>query len=141
MNRRTFLVVLGAATAASLGSDEILAASTTAEATDDRSTTLDAGPVDAFPRDGVYDQFRDQGVLIIRRGDDIFALSPICTHRGCKVRSQGDKSFLCKCHKSRFNPDGKVLNGPAVNDLLRLKVKLSADNRVLVRVAKPGLTG
>ena len=139
MNRRTFLVVLGS-TAAALAADDVWAAGASADPTVD-ATTLDAGPLDAFEQGKVYEQFRDQGVLLIRRGDEVFALSPICTHRGCKVRTQDDGSFLCKCHKSRFDPDGKVLNGPAVTDLLRLKVKLSADNRVLVRVVKPKTTG
>lgn len=138
MNRRVFLTVLGA-TAAALATDDLWADSP-ADAIGD-ATTLDAGPLDAFAEDKVYDQFRDQGVLLIRRGDEVFALSPICTHRGCKVRTQDDNSFLCKCHKSRFDPDGKVLNGPAVKDLLRLKVKLSADKRVLVRIVKPATTG
>lgn len=139
MNRRTFLFVLGS-TAAALTTDEAWAADASADSTVE-ATTFDAGPLDAFEQDKVYDQFRDQGVLLVRRGDEVFVLSPICTHRGCKVRTQDDGSFLCKCHKSRFDPDGKVLNGPAVTDLLRLKVKLSADNRVLVRVVKPATTG
>jgi Rieske Fe-S protein len=139
MNRRTFLIVLGS-TAAALAGDDAAAAGATADPTVD-ATTLDAGPLDSFEQDKVYDQFRDQGVLLIRRGDEVFALSPICTHRGCKVRPQDDASFLCKCHQSRFDPGGKVLNGPARTDLLRLKVKLSAENHVLVRVVKPTIMG
>lgn len=136
MNRREFLVTLTvAATAVSTHR------SARAEEPKQEETVLDAGPLDSFEQDKVYDQFRDQGVLLIRRGDEVFALSPICTHKGCKVRPQEDSSFLCKCHKSRFDPDGKVLNGPATTDLLRLKVKLSPENRVLVRIAKPTLTG
>lgn len=135
MNRREFLVVL--TVAATAGSRAALGADETKE--DDE--VLDAGPLGAFEKDKVYDQFRDKGVFLIRRGDEVFALSSICTHKGCKVRAQDDQSFLCKCHKSRFDPAGKVSNGPAVKDLLRLKVKLSPDNRVLVRIAKPQPTG
>jgi Rieske Fe-S protein len=98
---------------------------------------LDAGPLDDFAEDKVYDQFRDQGVLLIRRGGEVFAFSPVCPHKGCKVRPQDDQSFLCKCHGSRFDPAGTVLNGPATRDLLRLQVKLSDSRRVLVRVRKP----
>lgn len=136
MNRREFLVTLTVAATAVSTQRSARAAEPKQE-----ETVLDAGPLDSFEQDKVYDQFRDQGVLLIRRGDEVFALSPICTHKGCKVRPQEDRSFLCKCHKSRFDPDGKVLNGPATTDLLRLKVKLSPENRVLVRIAKPTLTG
>ena len=135
MNRREFLIVLGSTTAAVAVADTAWAEDVAA------GTVLDAGPLDSFEQEKVYDQFRDQGVLLIRRGDDVFALSPICTHKGCKVRPQDDQSFLCKCHKSRFDPDGKVLNGPAKTDLLRLKVKVSPDRRVLVKVEKPQTTG
>jgi Rieske Fe-S protein len=98
---------------------------------------IDAGPLDSFEQDKVYDQYREQGFFIIRRADEVFALSSICTHKGCKVRAQADQSYLCKCHQSRFDATGKVLNGPATADLPRLKVKLSADRHVLVRVTKP----
>ena len=130
MDRRQFLVVLG--TTAALATDAAWAAE---KATVDE--VLDAGPLDDFVEDKVYDQFRDQGVLLIRRGNEVFAFSPICPHKGCKVRPQDDQSFLCKCHGSRFDPDGTVLNGPATRDLLRLQVKLSDSRRVLVRVRKP----
>jgi Rieske Fe-S protein len=139
MNRRTVLKVLGS-TAAVFAADVAWGAAAAVD-TNEEVTTFDAGPLDAFEQEKVYDQFRDQGVLLIRRGDEVFALSSICTHRGCKVRAQDDNSLLCKCHKSHFDADGKVLNGPATKDLLRLKVKLSADSRVLVRVSKPQLTG
>lgn len=135
MDRREFLVVLGSVTVAVAIADTTRAEDVVA------GTVLDAGPLDSFEQEKVYDQFRDQGVLLIRRGDDMFALSPICTHKGCKVRPQDDQSFLCKCHKSHFDSEGKVLNGPAKTDLLRLKIKVSPDRHVLVKVEKPQTTG
>lgn len=133
MNRREFLVALTVAATArkTFGM----------QSGETQETILDAGPLDSFKEGKVYDQLRDQGVLIICRNDEVFALSPVCTHKGCKVRVQDDNTFLCKCHKSRFTQEGKVLNGPASKNLLRLKVKLSSDNHVLVRVAKPDITG
>lgn len=133
MNRRQFLVVLG--TTAALATD---AAWAVENATTDE--VLDAGPLNDFSEDKVYDQFRDQGVLLIRRGGEVFAFSPVCPHKGCKVRPQDDQSFLCKCHGSRFDPDGAVLNGPATRDLLRLQVKLSDTKHVLIRVRKPTIS-
>jgi len=135
MNRRHFLIVLGGSAVALSAGMPVLAEEPSI------GDTFDAGPLENFEQDKVYAQFRDQGVLLIRRGDEVFALSPVCTHKGCKVRAREDQTFICKCHGSRFDADGKVVKGPAVRDLLRLKVKLSAEKHVLVKVEKPRITG
>jgi Rieske Fe-S protein len=48
----------------------------------------------------------------------LFAVSPVCTHMGCQVNfNRAERSWDCPCHGSRFSPDGKVINGPAVSAL------------------------
>ena len=43
---------------------------------------------------------------------------PRCPHLGCALRyNQQEHSWDCPCHGSRFAPDGRWLNGPAVSDL------------------------
>lgn len=46
------------------------------------------------------------------------ALSAVCPHLGCIVHWNGaENSWDCPCHGSRFDLAGKVLNGPAMQDL------------------------
>lgn len=55
--------------------------------------------------------YRDeQGVLHER--------SAVCSHLGCIVQwNGGEKSWDCPCHGSRFDGEGRILNGPAVRPL------------------------
>ena len=63
---------------------------------------------DGLGKTGVYRD--DAGAL--------HAVSLRCTHLGCLLRfNDAERSWDCPCHGSRFDVDGKVLQGPAVNPL------------------------
>ncbi len=51
----------------------------------------------------------------------LHAVDPTCTHLKCRVRWNGaETSWDCPCHGSRFDVDGSVLTGPAVQPLRRI---------------------
>ena len=95
---------------------------------------IDAGPVNHYASDGVYSNFRDQGFFIIRRGDALFALSAICTHRKCKLNLQKNQSFFCPCHGSTFDAAGHVTEGPARRDLPILPSHTNEQGQLVVSV-------
>lgn len=67
-----------------------------------------------------------QPILIARNPDnqEIAALNPTCTHRGCDVQFDGNAKVLsCPCHGSKFALDGQVLEGPATRPLASYEVK------------------
>jgi glycine/D-amino acid oxidase-like deaminating enzyme/nitrite reductase/ring-hydroxylating ferredoxin subunit len=58
-------------------------------------------------------------------GGELFAVSPVCTHMGCKVHwNSVETSWDCPCHGSRFRPDGTIIEGPATTPLKRSHLKV-----------------
>lgn len=68
------------------------------------------------PGEGRVVAVRGRRLAVYRNGNgELSALSPVCTHLGCLVHwNTTEKSWDCPCHGSRFDPQGRVLNGPAV---------------------------
>ena len=71
-----------------------------------------------------------EGAIVSHDGDTVAAyrdpegrvaaVSPTCTHLWCRVAwNEAERSWDCPCHGSRFAPDGRVIEGPAVQDLER----------------------
>jgi glycine/D-amino acid oxidase-like deaminating enzyme/nitrite reductase/ring-hydroxylating ferredoxin subunit len=54
---------------------------------------------------------------------ELHLLSSICPHTGCNVSwNPSEVSWDCPCHGSRFDIEGKLLNGPAMSDLEKLDI-------------------
>ena len=66
-----------------------------------------------------------RSVALFRDAAGVYAISLVCTHLGCIVKSQAD-GFECPCHGSRFSPDGGVTKGPAPKPLPWRKVSVAS---------------
>lgn len=52
----------------------------------------------------------------------LFLHDSTCTHMGCElVYNDAEKTFDCPCHGSRFNYEGKVIEGAAIDDLKKIE--------------------
>lgn len=60
------------------------------------------------------------------------AINMICTHNGCPINLQPDNSFICNCHGSKFNSNGVVLNGPAIENLGRFTWSYAERNKIVI---------
>jgi Rieske Fe-S protein len=123
IRRRDFLILAASVLAGSK-----------AEANPASERVVDVGPASNFAKDGVYAAFETQGFFIVRKGNQLLALSAFCTHRRCKLAAQSDRSFYCRCHGSTFDPNGKVTEGPAKRDLSQLSITVNEKGNVLVKV-------
>ncbi|MFQ5490529.1 MAG: Rieske 2Fe-2S domain-containing protein [Phycisphaerae bacterium] len=84
------------------------------------------GPKEKYaemPPNQVNEDFKPQGVWMIRQEGQIAALNIICTHLGCIPNwLPNDFKFKCPCHGSGFKPSGINFEGPAPRPLERFKI-------------------
>lgn len=75
------------------------------------------------PGEGALARLDGKTVAAYRDTDgELHALAPYCTHLGCELHwNAAELSWDCHCHGSRFGVDGRVLGGPAVRDLRRIR--------------------
>jgi len=51
----------------------------------------------------------------------LYVVDTTCTHMGCEVHwNEGERSWDCPCHGSRYSPSGDVLEGPAKKPLKKV---------------------
>ena len=76
---------------------------------------------DLLPGEGKILEKEGEKVAAARDiNNELYVLSPVCPHLKCFVQwNNGEKTWDCPCHGSRFNIKGEVLYGPAVKDLER----------------------
>lgn len=71
----------------------------------------------------------DEGAVVLVNGKragaykdangELHLVDTTCTHMGCELEwNNGERSWDCPCHGSRFDYSGKVIEGPALQSLL-----------------------
>lgn len=97
---------------------------------DSRQTEFNLGDLINFPPGSCT--FRsDIPAVIYNVAGEYNAYSLVCTHLGCTLEQDG-VNLSCPCHGSRFNRDGKVLQGPAQRALKKLRIEIQDDNTLML---------
>ena len=78
-----------------------------------------------------------QDVWVVKKPDGSYTVfSPVCPHLGCGYAwNEQAKHFICPCHGSVYDINGKVLAGPAPRPLDTLPTKI-ADGKLYVKFEK-----
>ena len=67
--------------------------------------------------------------IVITKSNKTTVYSAHCTHLGCKIDKIKDERFICPCHGSEYDLNGKVTKGPAFKDLKVLTSKISENGK------------
>jgi nitrite reductase/ring-hydroxylating ferredoxin subunit len=98
-----------------------------------RPVIFDLGPANELPRNAMI--VLSEAQAVIRPTEDGFqAISLICPHLGCLVDPRKD-GFYCPCHGSRFELDGAVIKGPAVDPLTELPLRISEEGHLQLDIS------
>ncbi|SPF31517.1 Rieske domain protein [Candidatus Desulfosporosinus infrequens] len=76
-------------------------------------------------------------VWVRRDALGVMALVATCTHLGCEVNYHPEKKeWLCPCHGSIYDVEGRPISGPAPKALPRVAVELQKDGSLMINTAK-----
>ena len=71
--------------------------------------------------------------FVFRRGDQVSAVSSICSHLPCELWWDGSNAHLaCPCHSAAFHPDGRSTEAYSMPALSTVHVRVTAAGRVEV---------
>jgi cytochrome b6-f complex iron-sulfur subunit len=94
---------------------------------------FNAGVAEDFPA-GSVTLNKEQKVFIVRAKEGYFhAISAVCTHLGCIANWKSEEGIIaCPCHGSKFDREGRVIEGPAPRGLPRFSMTLDDQGRLIV---------
>lgn len=97
------------------------------------SLRFKAGSIENYPPDSITLD-KEQKVFIVRAKEGYFyAISAVCTHLGCIANWKSEDDIIaCPCHGSKFDKEGKVIDGPAPRPLQRFSMMLDEQGQLIV---------
>jgi Rieske Fe-S protein len=109
-------------------------------------TFVDIGPLEDLPAgqwqlralevvraDGWKKTRMRHAVWVLRRDNDVTALSSLCPHLGCPINWHAQENqFDCPCHGGKFDGDGQRIGGPPPRAMDPLEAEVRG-GRVWVR--------
>jgi cytochrome b6-f complex iron-sulfur subunit len=126
LTRRTFLAVVGSATAAAGCSSPAVSPAPVGE--------VQAGSVSMLAV-GSLAIVGAEAVCIGRDTGGVYAMTLTCTHAGCDIGQRGTVSadgLVCDCHGSAFDANGNVTRGPATQPLDHFGVTVDANGTLTI---------
>lgn len=68
------------------------------------------------------------GVFLVSRSSDsaFTAVDAVCSHQSCTVTGAAGDIYVCPCHGSRYDRNGRVVQGPATAALRRFQTAFGA---------------
>lgn len=97
------------------------------------SLRFKVGSVEIYPPDSITLD-KEQKVFIVRAKEGYFyAISAVCTHLGCIANWKSEDDIIaCPCHGSKFDKEGKVIDGPAPRPLQRFAISVDEQGQLIV---------
>jgi Rieske Fe-S protein len=93
--------------------------------------TVDVGTAQDYPSDRIVDRFaRQHKFFVVRAGDQIYAMTTKCTHKGCDLGLRNN-AIKCRCHGSEFSSQGTPTAGPAKLPLIRYAISLDGQRLIV----------
>ena len=87
---------------------------------------LDTAPFDVLQEAGNWLLHPDINVILVNFEGDIRAFTSVCTHNQCSRRWVfGSTEATCTCHGSKYDVEGRVIQGPAQKDLTNFNVAIN----------------
>ena len=135
LNRRFFLesVGLGAISFTTLGSMILSGQYLSPNVVREPPMKFKAGSPEDYPP-GSVTLNKEQKVYIVRAKEGYFyALSAVCTHLGCITNWKQEEGIVaCPCHGSKFDIDGRKIDGPAPRPLQRFAIAMDDRGHLVV---------
>lgn len=65
--------------------------------------------------------------LVSRTAESAFtAIDAVCSHQSCTVTNTDGTTYVCPCHGSRYDRNGRVLGGPAMAALRQFQTTFTS---------------